>query len=253
MSGDDKRRHCARCDRLVHDLCGLTQAEARRLAATGICGQYVADREGTPLFADRTILAPLVAAVMTFGCTAALESGELESTEAQAGNVSSRSVEIPDADGTTTPPPVGADATHSHDHEGECDERPNALRGIIVPNDAIVINEKIYFPSSVVDIQPRSQRLLDEIVKVLLEIETVDVVLEGHSDGLESSDAGVDVAQGRARAVYEYLVAKGIASDRLSVVGRGADLPLADNATEAGRARNRRVEFHVVNPPADGT
>jgi OOP family OmpA-OmpF porin len=58
--------------------------------------------------------------------------------------------------------------------------------------------------------------------------------------------ANLVLSQARAVAGRDYLRGKGIAAERISVAGEGPDRPVADNASAEGRARNRRIEFHVV-------
>jgi outer membrane protein OmpA-like peptidoglycan-associated protein len=69
--------------------------------------------------------------------------------------------------------------------------------------------------------------------------------ITGHTDGQGADEANRLLSQRRADAVRRALAAAGIAASRLKAVGRGEADPVADNATEAGRARNRRVEISV--------
>jgi outer membrane protein OmpA-like peptidoglycan-associated protein len=61
-----------------------------------------------------------------------------------------------------------------------------------------------------------------------------------------NADANLDLSKRRAKAVHAYLVRKGVLDVRLDDDGFGASKPIADNVTEAGRAKNRRVEFVIV-------
>jgi outer membrane protein OmpA-like peptidoglycan-associated protein len=67
------------------------------------------------------------------------------------------------------------------------------------------------------------------------------VVIEGHTDASGDAEANRRLSLARAEAVRDGLIALGLAHDRLEVLGRGEQLPVADNATEEGRATNRRV------------
>ena len=72
------------------------------------------------------------------------------------------------------------------------------------------------------------------------------VEIAGHTDDFGSVQYNQSLSEKRARAVQEYLVAQGIRSDRLLPVGRGETMPIASNATEEGRAKNRRVELTPI-------
>lgn len=92
-------------------------------------------------------------------------------------------------------------------------------------------------------IRPESQPTLDEIVKYLKADPARRLVVAGHTDGEGAFDYNVDLSARRARAVVEALVKAGIAPVRLRPFGAGMAAPIASNATEDGRAKNRRVEL----------
>lgn len=73
---------------------------------------------------------------------------------------------------------------------------------------------------------------------------TVDII--GHTDSTGSDAINNPLSQNRANAAMHYLVSKGVAGQRISTSGMGASQPVASNATEAGRAQNRRVEIYVA-------
>jgi OmpA-OmpF porin, OOP family len=70
--------------------------------------------------------------------------------------------------------------------------------------------------------------------------------IEGHTDNVGSSDANLELSGQRALTVRKALIEKGVAKERLIAVGFGDKKPLGDNATEAGRAKNQRIEFKVA-------
>jgi outer membrane protein OmpA-like peptidoglycan-associated protein len=72
------------------------------------------------------------------------------------------------------------------------------------------------------------------------------VRIEGHTDAKGSAEHNRILSNGRANAVRDYLVAHGIAVERLDAKGYGPDLPLDTNKTAEGREKNRRVEFVIV-------
>jgi OOP family OmpA-OmpF porin len=75
---------------------------------------------------------------------------------------------------------------------------------------------------------------------------TMHIRIEGHTDSRGSHAYNLRLSQARADSVKEYLVGKGISSDRMEAKGYGPDQPIDDNRTRAGRERNRRVEFMIT-------
>jgi outer membrane protein OmpA-like peptidoglycan-associated protein len=84
---------------------------------------------------------------------------------------------------------------------------------------------------------------MDEINKLLTADSALKLSIEGHTDSTGGADHNRQLSTARARAVFGALVGLGVAPSRLSSKGFGPDKPLADNATEEGRAKNRRVEL----------
>jgi outer membrane protein OmpA-like peptidoglycan-associated protein len=82
---------------------------------------------------------------------------------------------------------------------------------------------------------------LDGVAARLLELKFVGGVVAGHTDSIGDEAYNLDLSKRRAQAVLDYLAALGVAPDRLTSVGYGESQPIADNATEEGRAQNRRV------------
>jgi OOP family OmpA-OmpF porin len=73
----------------------------------------------------------------------------------------------------------------------------------------------------------------------------VRVVITGHTDNVGSQEFNQTLSLKRAQAVKNWLVKKGIASNRMRTVGRGQNEPMSSNETDEGRAENRRIEFFV--------
>ena len=69
--------------------------------------------------------------------------------------------------------------------------------------------------------------------------------IAGHTDDIGSAAANMRLSERRAAAVEAYLAAQGIGGGRISSTGYGEARPIADNSTESGRGRNRRIEFSV--------
>lgn len=89
--------------------------------------------------------------------------------------------------------------------------------------------------------------VLDDVVLVMKNNPSLKLEIQGHTDSVASKPYNQKLSEKRASAVRTYLVQKGIASERLSVVGFGLTVPAADNATAEGRAKNRRVEFRPIS------
>ena len=77
------------------------------------------------------------------------------------------------------------------------------------------------------------------------------IVVEGYTDSVGSESANLKLSQDRADAVRNFLVSKGLPSDKLTAVGRGKSNPVAGNDTADGRANNRRVELVVAGGGAN--
>jgi len=92
-------------------------------------------------------------------------------------------------------------------------------------------------------IRPESKPVLDEVLGVLKGEPGWKVTIEGHTDSTGGEGHNLTLSQQRADSVKAYLVAGGIAAARMLTKGFGAGKPVADNATELGRAQNRRVEL----------
>ena len=94
---------------------------------------------------------------------------------------------------------------------------------------------------------PSSEPVLQELLKTLQDDTALKVELIGHTDSQGSAPYNLDLSQRRAASVYLWLIQHGVESGRLRSDGRGLLEPIADNATDAGRALNRRVEVKAVN------
>ena len=104
----------------------------------------------------------------------------------------------------------------------------------------------ILFDLGKATIKPESADVLDNIVKVLNEFKKAKFSVEGYTDSTGNKAKNIKLSEARANSVKDYLVAKGIAADRLSAKGFGPEKPVADNKTKAGREQNRRVEINLV-------
>jgi len=116
----------------------------------------------------------------------------------------------------------------------------------------IEINGTILFDTGKATILPASYALLKDVATVMKkEPEALKTILvAGHTDNQGERNANMKLSRDRARSVVDWLVKKeSIDASRLKDQWFGPDRPEADNGTDAGRAKNRRVEFRVVDPP----
>ncbi|MBM4381293.1 MAG: OmpA family protein, partial [Deltaproteobacteria bacterium] len=119
-------------------------------------------------------------------------------------------------------------------------------RDVKVTKERIEIAEKIFFAFSKTTLLPRSLPLLDEVARSIQDHPALCIRVEGHADATGSEKLNQPLSEGRAGAVREYLLSRGIATSRLSHAGYGSSLPRDNNATADGRDNNRRVEFVVI-------
>ena len=102
----------------------------------------------------------------------------------------------------------------------------------------------ILFDTGKSDLKPESEPALQEVVKLLQQNSTLRLYVVGHTDNIGASAANVELSKRRAAAVVGVLASKyGVTANRLESFGNGPFAPIASNATEDGRASNRRVEI----------
>ncbi len=111
---------------------------------------------------------------------------------------------------------------------------------------SILASEQIQFAPGSAKIDAKSTTLLDQLAH---EVKTCpgNIRIEGYTDTVGRGRVNRHLSEERAAAVRQALISRGIPARRLTAKGYGARRPIADNTTEAGRARNRRIEFHTVS------
>ncbi|MFT3680636.1 MAG: OmpA family protein [Ferruginibacter sp.] len=108
-----------------------------------------------------------------------------------------------------------------------------------------VAAKQIFFATGSAKLLAKSNKSLNEVAAILLADPNLKLDINGHTDNTGKSEKNQALSENRARAVYDYLVKKGVESSRLVSAGFGQDQPIADNKTAAGRAKNRRVELNL--------
>ncbi|MES2666182.1 MAG: OmpA family protein [Pseudomonadota bacterium] len=142
----------------------------------------------------------------------------------------------------TTPVEAAAPATAALEAEGNFDAEACKGRFEILSRSG-----NIYFRSGSAQLDGKSAPLLDSLADIVTRCPGMVIEVSGHTDSDGSDVANQRLSEQRAGAVAQYLTAKGIDAARFTVVGRGESQPVAANDTAANKARNRRIEFQVVN------
>jgi outer membrane protein OmpA-like peptidoglycan-associated protein len=157
------------------------------------------------------------------------------------------------------PKPPESDRDHDGvpDKEDSCPDLPGTAANygcpitikqlVVIRNERIEILDRIYFQTGKAKLHRRSFPLLDQVAFLLKgHAELLTVQVEGHTDNLGRAATNLALSQARADAVIGYLAKTGVDPSRLRARGFGSNKPVADNASRAGRERNRRVEFNVI-------
>ena len=109
----------------------------------------------------------------------------------------------------------------------------------------IVLNN-IFFDFDKATLRPDSKPELERVANVMQDNPSMKIEISGHTDNKGSATYNLKLSESRAKSVVDYLISKGITSDRLSYKGYGFLKPIASNDTEEGRQQNRRTEFKVT-------
>jgi len=115
------------------------------------------------------------------------------------------------------------------------------------PDNQLKLNipSDISFDTGRADIKPNLRPILDQFASGLSGQPNTEVRIIGHTDSQGSDAVNDPLSMQRAQAARQYLAARGVDPNRIAVAGRGEREPVADNSSEAGRARNRRVEIFL--------
>lgn len=114
-----------------------------------------------------------------------------------------------------------------------------------VPND-------VSFDVNSANIKPELRTVLDTFANSLRDDPNAQLSIVGHTDSTGSDAINNPLSLERARSVRDYLAARGVSANRIETAGRGEREPVADNNTDSGRARNRRVEMYLREPAQQG-
>jgi outer membrane protein OmpA-like peptidoglycan-associated protein len=151
----------------------------------------------------------------------------------------------PDRDGDGVP-----------DKDDECPDEPGPPENkgcprkmtlVVVKKDRIEIKQQIHFRPARSTILKDSYDVLKQVAQAIKDAPKITVRIEGHTDNVGRLRTNLKVSQARADAVKDFLVKQGVNPKQLIAIGYGPTRPIASNATKAGKALNRRVEFRIVD------
>ena len=173
------------------------------------------DRDGVPDTLDRCPGTPLGTQVDPYGCAIA----------------------VADSDGDGVP-----------DARDQC---PNTRPGLQVNSEGCAISQtlvlkRVQFELDSATLTSDSRSILNEVAQTLVGQQNIVVEIAGHTDSRGSQAYNLALSQSRAEACRNYLIGAGVDPSRMTSVGYGEFKPVTGNETESGRAKNRRVEFHLV-------
>ena len=115
-----------------------------------------------------------------------------------------------------------------------------------VEEDATIVLNNIFFDFDKATLKSESFPELNRIVSLMNERGTMQIEIAGHADATGPEAYNLQLSERRAKSVVNYLIGKGIAQNRISVVSHGEKKPVAPNTTPEGRRKNRRVEFKII-------
>ncbi len=160
---------------------------------------------------------------------------ELDSCPTVAGLAKYHGCPIPDTDGDGI-----------NDEEDKCPTVPGTKENAGCPEIQKKMNElakNVYFNLGTANISKKAIKPLDEVIAVLKANPTAKLSIEGHTDNTGKAELNKKLSQQRANVIAAYFTKKGIAATRLTAIGYGDEKPVADNKSEEGKAKNRRVEL----------
>lgn len=108
------------------------------------------------------------------------------------------------------------------------------------------ILNNVFFETDSYVITPTSQTELNKVVKLMKQNPTIKIEISGHTDDTGAGQHNMTLSENRAQSVFNYIKDSGIAEERLTYKGYGANNPIAPNNDNAGRAKNRRTEMKII-------
>lgn len=152
---------------------------------------------------------------------------------------------IKDSDGDGILDPV--DACPTVPGPANADPEKNGCPPARIEHDQIVITERVEFKTDSAELLGSSTGILTAVMNILKEhTELKRVLVEGHTDNVGGARYNKGLSERRAKSVVKWLIEHGVEAHRLLDAGIGLERPIDTNDTSAGRQKNRRVEFHIL-------
>lgn len=167
----------------------------------------------------------LMCGLLLTGCAALKEKTAAMKQKATEAKINKKVTALSDLKGATVEPVTQSDGT-------------SALK--------VTFDSGILFGFNETELGEEAKASIDRLVKAISDMPDSRIRVQGHTDIVGSAEVNQAKSTERAREVAKYLEAKGIASSRITAEGLSFTVPVADNSTEEGRAKNRRVEIYVI-------
>ena len=131
------------------------------------------------------------------------------------------------------------------DHHGcAVAQYPDRIQVEPAQSEVITLSD-VLFVFNQSDLTPTAESQLDALMSKFEDADVVSIKVVGHTDSVGSDAYNQALSERRASSVAEYLISQGVAPNKVTSEGKGKSQPIADNETDAGRAKNRRVELHI--------
>jgi len=194
------------------------------------------------------VVVALMAALSLQGCSSNLGRGAIGGAAAGAvigglASGSARGAILGAAIGGAAGAAVGA--VMDSQAEDLQDKLPNARVERVGEGINVIFDSGILFDVNSSTLRPEAQSNLRQLVASLEEYEGTDVLVVGHTDSTGADDYNQSLSERRSDSARNFLIGAGLASDRVSAIGRGEMEPVASNDTLSGRQDNRRVEIAI--------
>ena len=170
---------------------------------------------------------------------------ELDKCPKEAGPIEGCPDPDADHDGVPVPEDKCPDKPETKNGYEDSDGCPDEIPEVVKKFTGVI--QGIEFDRGKETIRPVSTPILDAALKVLTDYPKLRVQISGHTDSDGTREKNVDLSKRRAESVKTYFVSRGIDEARIETRGVGPDEPIADNKTAAGKQKNRRIEFKLID------